>query len=91
MKRLLLIHLVILVPAIILVTTYAKEFIIVDKCLDAGGSYNYKTGECDIVSSHPALPFNERHPFLYMAGILSGVIGAAGLMFTTNYQKRKEA
>ena len=87
MKRYLLLHLFILTPAIILVTTYAKEFIVVDKCLDAGGSYNYMAGERDIVSSHPVLPFNERHSFLYMVGILSGITGAAGLIFTTNLQK----
>jgi len=87
MKRYLLIHLIILMPAIILVATYAKEFIAVDKCLDAGGSYNYMAEECDINSSHPVLPFNERHSFLYMAGIMSGIIGAAGLLSTTNIQK----
>jgi len=87
MKRYLLINLFILMPALLLVVTYAKEFISVDKCLDAGGSYNYMAGECDIVSSHPVIPFNERHSFLYMAGILSGITGAAGLIFTTNLQK----
>ena len=91
MKRYMLIHLIILIPAIILAATYAREFIVVDKCLDAGGSYNYMAGECDISISHPVLPFNERHSFLYVAGILSGITGAAGLMFTTNYQKRIEA
>jgi len=25
----------------------------VDSCLDAGGSYNYETGECDHEQSHP--------------------------------------
>jgi len=25
---------------------YLSEFIAVDKCLDAGGSFNYQTGEC---------------------------------------------
>ena len=87
MKRYLLINLFILMPAFLLVVAYAKEFISVDKCLDAGGSYNYMAGECDIVSSQPVIPFNERHSFLYMAGILSGITGAAGLIFTTNLQK----
>jgi uncharacterized membrane protein YciS (DUF1049 family) len=91
MKRYMIIHLIILMPAIILVATYAKEFIVVDKCLDAGGSYNYMAGECDFNISHQVLPFNERHSLLYMVGIFSGIIGAAGLFITTNLQKGIEA
>ena len=87
MKRYFLVHLIILMPAIILVAAYAKEVFVVDKCLDAGGSYNYMAGECDVNSSHPLLPFNERHSLLYIAGILSGVVGPAGLLLTTNLQK----
>ena len=44
------------------VAVYVKEFIAVDVCLDAGGSYDYSTGECDISASHPYVPFSSRRP-----------------------------
>ena len=30
-----------------------REWDAVDRCLDAGGSYNYSKGECDFKDSHP--------------------------------------
>ena len=42
--RYLLINLIILLPALTMIAAYTKEYIIVDMCLDAGGSYNYMAG-----------------------------------------------
>jgi hypothetical protein len=30
------------------------QFFAVDRCLDAGGSFNYSAGACDFANSHPA-------------------------------------
>jgi hypothetical protein len=49
--------------AVILVT----ETIAVDRCLDAGGSYDYDAGVCDRLGSHQFAPFTARHATLLRA------------------------
>ena len=40
----------------------AHEVVVVDQCLDHGGSFDYGTGRCDFVTvSHPVIPFASRH------------------------------
>jgi hypothetical protein len=46
------------------VFTLASEFIVVDRCLDVGGSYDYARSVCDHTQSHPYVPFATRHPQL---------------------------
>lgn len=38
---------------VILLGVSGKKMIAVDRCLDAGGSYNYEMHECDFKKSHP--------------------------------------
>jgi hypothetical protein len=35
-----------------------STFLAVDSCLDAGGSFDYTSHECDFESSHPYVPEN---------------------------------
>src|SRR5438128_805320 len=68
---------------------YVKEFIDVDGCLDAGGVYNYSTGECDL-AEHPYIRFSRRHPrtawmirFLAPVGAVLVVLALGGTIFVT--------
>lgn len=41
-----LILLLIVIFAMVIVVLSLREFILVDKCLDAGGKFNYENSEC---------------------------------------------
>ena len=41
--------------------TYWREWVIVDGCLDAGGSIDYVRMRCDRTDSHAFVPFRARH------------------------------
>jgi hypothetical protein len=55
------------------VAVYVKEFIAVDVCLDAGGSYNYSTGECDISASRFFTPVGGALVVVALTAALVGV------------------
>jgi len=76
-----------LVPAIVLLFTLANELIVVDRCLDNGGSFNYNTSECDSYASHPNIPFTKRHPSLLVTGISSVVLATGLAIFTIKNNK----
>lgn len=59
---------------------YAREFAAVDKCLDAGGSFDYSVGACDHQESHPYVPFGARHPSAKPALISGGAFILIGLL-----------
>ena len=44
-----------------LILTWAPEWLAADRCLDAGGSFDYARMECDFNSNHPYVPFAARH------------------------------
>jgi hypothetical protein len=53
--------LVLIIPAVMLVGLYVREWFQVDVCLDSGGSFNYTAKTCDLAVSHPYIPFLARH------------------------------
>ena len=53
-----------------------SEFFAVDRCLDAGGSFNYATGLCDLTVNHPYVGIWERHAPSLAGAIVSAVVGA---------------
>ena len=56
---------------------YGREFIAVDRCLDAGHVYDYREGRCrDDVTHRPHVPYAARRPAL-LAG--AGVLVLLGL------------
>ena len=59
---------------------YGREFIAVDRCLDAGHVYDYRAGRCrDDVTHRPYVPYAARRPALLTgAGVL--VILGLGLI-----------
>ena len=54
----------------------ASEFVAVDACLDAGGSFNYVVGACDFQQSHPYAPFVGHSPWLLL---VAGAVAIGGL------------
>jgi hypothetical protein len=47
-----------------LVLVWTGYWLAVDSCLDAGGSYDYRTAACDSLQSHPYVPFVTRYSVL---------------------------
>lgn len=72
MRRVRLLLLLVLLP---LAVISLRETLAVDGCLDAGGSYDYKAGECDMTTSHSYEPFMDRHGVLIGATLVA-LIGA---------------
>jgi hypothetical protein len=73
MRRIRLLLLLILVP---LAFVSLRETRAVDACLEQGGSYDYRAGECDLAQSHAYEPFMERHGVLIGATVVA-LAGAA--------------
>lgn len=40
---------------------YTSEWLQVDRCLDSGGSFNYRAMKCDYTTNHPYVAFSRRH------------------------------
>jgi hypothetical protein len=74
--RLVLVLVLTLLP---LAFVFLRESVAVDGCLDAGGSYDYEHGRCDLTRSHAYEPFLDRHAMLLGATIvaLAGATTAA--------------
>jgi hypothetical protein len=41
---------------------YAKDWMVVDSCLDGGGSFDFENMVCDHSSNHPYVSYQQRHP-----------------------------
>jgi len=66
-----LVILILILPAVMLVGLYVREWFQVDACLDSGGSFNYTTMTCDLAVSHPYIPFLARHRAFTILVVLS--------------------
>ncbi|WP_020679618.1 hypothetical protein [Marinobacterium rhizophilum] len=64
-----------LLPAIGMMTGYMMERSLIDACLDAGGSYDYVAEACDPVGNHAFVPFSRRNPLLVNGGMLLSSVG----------------
>ncbi|MBH0184858.1 MAG: hypothetical protein HP477_05400 [Nitrospira sp.] len=51
------------VSTVVLVWALVAEFLAVDTCLDAGGSFDYMRSACDLEQNHPYIPVMERQGF----------------------------
>jgi hypothetical protein len=60
---------------------YVRELDAIDRCLDAGGSFDYAAMRCDHQTNHAAVPFTDRHRTLVLAtwGTLAGLAVAAAV------------
>lgn len=69
-----LVILILVLPAVILVGLYVREWFQVDACLDRGGSFNYTKMTCDLAVSHPYIPFLARHRAFTILVLLSACL-----------------
>ena len=63
------------IPALILMTVFFIDQSTVAACAEQGGSYNYQLNECDLQVKHPFTPLMVRHPLLVNGMMLLSVIG----------------
>jgi hypothetical protein len=87
MRRIRLLLLLILLP---LAFISLRETAAVDACLDQGGSYDYKAGECDMAASHAYEPFMERHGVL-IGATLFALMGAGVAVWLRSRALRQRA
>ena len=69
---------------VILIWPLLAEFVAVDRCLDAGGSYDYLSSTCGFAENHPYSPVLDRQGFRIVGSavfLLLGVV-AFGLLVT---------
>jgi hypothetical protein len=58
----------------------AHEYLVADRCVSAGGSFDYEAGRCDYQASHPGIVMWERHGLSLGAACVLGVVGCALLL-----------
>ena len=59
---------------------YVREFLAVDSCLDAGGSFDYAQSRCDRAETHPVVEYSERHANSLRTAAAGGVVLATGIV-----------
>ena len=68
---------------------YVRDFVAVDSCLDAGGSFDYAQSRCDRAEPHPFIAYSERHPNSLRIAATGGLVLATGIvMFLLDPQRR---
>ena len=74
-------------PAAFLAAQVGAEFLAVDRCLDAGGVYDYRQGVCRGDVEHlPTAPFLERHGRL-IASVVGMSLTGAGLLVVARLRR----
>jgi len=66
---------------------FAVEFVAVDRCLDAGGSFDYKSGQCDFKTNHPSIGLWERHGVFLMIAVALGAVGCGLLLSRKRHEQ----
>ena len=81
MKVLKILALIIIIGVpLLLAVHFMREFLLVDRCLDSGGSFDYVRMVCDREESHPYIPYVERYAKSMMAGLIAILIAATCLI-----------
>lgn len=57
---------------------FVNEFIDAERCLDAGGSYNYVDAACDRSRTHEFIPYIRRHPIAVPAAAVGLALAGIG-------------
>ena len=66
----------------LLSVNYARETLLVDSCLDSGGSFEYLRMVCDREVSHAFVPYSQRHGGLIVATSLAILVATAYLIIS---------
>jgi hypothetical protein len=80
-----------LTPWALIGITYVLEAVVVDRCLDSGGSFDYNRMVCDESRSHPYVSFVERRTIFVrtMAFIGSAAIASVATFVLLERNPRK--
>ena len=68
---------VLLLPAAI----YLRERLLVDRCLDRGGGFDYVAGECRFDRSPPYVPFLSRYGVFVVACVAASLLSLGVAVF----------
>lgn len=67
---------------------YVREFVAVDACLDAGGSFDYTHSRCDHAENHAFIAYSDRHPMSVWIAAAGGIVLATGtVMFFLRFPR----
>lgn len=59
---------------------YAREIMLVDRCLDSGGSFDYVRMSCDLEANHPYVSHGERNIITMTAALAALLVAGAYLV-----------
>lgn len=59
---------------------YTSEWLAADRCLDSGGSFDYRAMRCDYTANHPYVTFAQRHVALLVLMPYLRVVSAVALL-----------
>ena len=66
---------------------FAAELLAVDRCLDAGGSFDYKTGQCDFKLTHASIGIWERHGVSLLVAVGLAAVSCALLLRRKSHEQ----
>jgi hypothetical protein len=87
-SALLVLGFVALVP---LAAAAIREYVAVDRCLDAGGSYDYTAARCDHQRTHTVRPFAERQRALLLGTGVAALALSVGAAIARGRNGRRRA
>ena len=79
--------LIVIGAPILLTIHFMREVMLVDRCLDGGGSFDYVRMVCDREVSHRYVSYAERHIKSIIAVLAAVLIGGAYLLMMKARQK----
>jgi hypothetical protein len=65
-----------------LAISYVRESLLVDSCLDSGGSFDYLRMICEREVSHAFIPYSQRHGGRITVAVLTTLVAALYLIIT---------
>lgn len=69
-----------LAAAFALAWPIGSELFAAERCLEAGGSYDYAAAQCDFKASHPSPGLWQRHGVTLLEALALGWVGCALLL-----------
>ena len=77
------------VLAVITIAPVVNQFLLVDRCLDKGGSFDYTSNVCDTAGNHPYAPDTQGHQRRAFVFWSAGVVSVAALVAASTVGRSK--
>ena len=77
---------VILAAPVLLAAHFLREQLLVDHCLDSGGSFDYVKMVCDRELDHSYVSYSDRNIGFIMAVLIAGAVAATYLVSGTQHR-----